>query len=270
MSSSVPRAIRRMPLPALLGCLRAYSRATFVADVTAGVTVGFVALPLAMAFAISSGMSPQAGLYCAVVAGGLISVFGGSRVQIGGPTGAFVVIVAGIVEHYGVDGLFTCTLMAGAMLIALGASGMGSAVRYNSTPDRGRLHQRHRGSDREHADPGFLRHPPRVGAERFHAAHGRPGAARRDVVAGGDGAVGRRDSDHPRDSAYLTARAWVDRGAGGRDHRRDDARPRRRDDRHPVWRHPERPAGVPHAACTDDGAREPHNAGRDRGPARRD
>jgi SulP family sulfate permease len=100
----------------------------------AGVTVGFVALPLAMAFAIASGLTPQAGLYTAIVAGAIISAFGGSRVQIGGPTGAFVVIVAGIAARYGVDGLFICTMMAGAILVALGVTGMGSAVRFIPRP----------------------------------------------------------------------------------------------------------------------------------------
>ena len=97
-------------------------------------TVGLVALPLALAFAISSGLPPQAGIYTAIVAGGLISLLGGSRVQIGGPTGAFVVIVAGIVAKYGAEGLFVCTLMAGAMLVVLGVTGMGSAVRYIPRP----------------------------------------------------------------------------------------------------------------------------------------
>ncbi len=81
----------------------------------AGVIVGLVALPLAMAFAIASGLSPQAGIYCAVATGFLISALGGSRYQIGGPTGAFVVVVAGIVAKYGVDGLFMCTMMAGVL-----------------------------------------------------------------------------------------------------------------------------------------------------------
>jgi sulfate permease, SulP family len=89
---------------------------------------------LALAFAISSGLPPQAGIYTAVVAGGLISLLGGSRLQIGGPTGAFVVIVAGIVARHGVDGLFVCTLMAGVMLVVLGATGMGSAVRFIPRP----------------------------------------------------------------------------------------------------------------------------------------
>ena len=120
--------------PRLLSALHGYDRGRALADLTAGVTVGLVALPLALAFAISSGMPPQAGLYTAIVAGGLISLLGGSRLQIGGPTGAFVVIVAGIVARYGVDGLFICTLMAGVMLVILGATGMGSAVRFIPRP----------------------------------------------------------------------------------------------------------------------------------------
>ncbi|MEO8480853.1 MAG: SulP family inorganic anion transporter [Acidobacteriota bacterium] len=122
------------PLPKLFGALRVYNRRTALADATAGVTVGLVALPLAMAFAISSGLTPQAGIYTAIVAGGLISLFGGSQLQIGGPTGAFVVIVAGIVARHGVDGLFVCTVLAGVMLVGLGVTGMGSAVRFIPRP----------------------------------------------------------------------------------------------------------------------------------------
>jgi SulP family sulfate permease len=118
----------------MLEALRQYDRRTALADLTAGVTVGLVALPLALAFAIASGLSPQAGLYTAVIAGGLISLLGGSRLQIGGPTGAFVVIVAGIVARHGVNGLFICTLMAGVILVVLGATGMGSAVRFIPRP----------------------------------------------------------------------------------------------------------------------------------------
>jgi SulP family sulfate permease len=92
--------------PALVGARRGYTRQTFLADVIAGITVGLVALPLAMAFAISSGVEPKAGLYCAVIAGFLISALGGSRTQIGGPTGAFVVVVSGIVAQHGIDGLY--------------------------------------------------------------------------------------------------------------------------------------------------------------------
>jgi SulP family sulfate permease len=121
-------------VPKALGALRHYDRHTALADLTAGVTVGLVALPLAMAFSISSGLSPQAGIYTAIVAGSLISVFGGSRTQIGGPTGAFVAIVGGIVATHGVDGLFMCTLMAGVLLITLGVTGMGTAVRFIPRP----------------------------------------------------------------------------------------------------------------------------------------
>ena len=124
----------QMPVPRLVACLRDYSWPTAAADAIAGVTVGFVALPLAMAFAIASGLTPQSGLYCAIVAGALISLLGGSRVQIGGPTGAFVVIVAGIVARYGVDGLFMCTMLAGVILVALGVTGMGSAIRFIPRP----------------------------------------------------------------------------------------------------------------------------------------
>jgi SulP family sulfate permease len=114
--------------------LRQYNAAAFISDLIAGVTVGLVALPLAMAFAISSGVSPQSGLYCAVITGFLISALGGSRCQIGGPTGAFVVVVSGIVATYGIDGLFMCTMMAGVILIVLGATGMGAAVSYIPRP----------------------------------------------------------------------------------------------------------------------------------------
>jgi SulP family sulfate permease len=114
--------------------LRGYTRRLLVSDVIAGVTVGLVALPLAMAFAISSGMTPQAGIYCAVVTGFLISAFGGSTVQIGGPTGAFVVVVSGIIATHGVDGLFMCTMMAGVILVVMGLTGTGTAVRFIPRP----------------------------------------------------------------------------------------------------------------------------------------
>jgi sulfate permease, SulP family len=121
-------------IPASISALRSYSVSTFVHDLTAGIVVGLVALPLAMAFAIASGLTPQAGIYCAVVTGFLISALGGSRCQIGGPTGAFVVVVAGIVAEHGVSGLYMCTMMAGVMLFILGATGMGSAVKYLPRP----------------------------------------------------------------------------------------------------------------------------------------
>src|SRR5271168_2209986 len=98
-------------LPRSIQALRNYSGRTFLSDLIAGVTVGLVALPLALAFAIASGVTPQSGIYCAIVAGFLISALGGSTTQIGGPTGAFVVVVAGIVAVHGVDGLFMCTVM---------------------------------------------------------------------------------------------------------------------------------------------------------------
>ncbi|HET6142358.1 MAG TPA: sulfate permease [Candidatus Acidoferrales bacterium] len=115
-------------------CLRDYSWQKFSSDLLSGVTVGLVALPLAMAFAIASGVAPQAGLYCAIVAGFLISALGGSTTQIGGPTGAFVVVVYGIVARYGLDGLFMCTMMAGVLLVFLGITGLGTAVKYIPRP----------------------------------------------------------------------------------------------------------------------------------------
>jgi SulP family sulfate permease len=125
-----------MPIlvPKLLTTLKTYDRAQFAADVTAGVVVGIVALPLAIAFAIASGVTPDRGLYTAVIAGFLISALGGSRVQIGGPTGAFVVIVYGIVQRHGVDGLLLATLMAGVILIVLGLARLGTAIKFIPFP----------------------------------------------------------------------------------------------------------------------------------------
>ena len=120
--------------PASLLALRGYSLSTFLHDLSAGVTVGLVALPLAMAFAIASGLTPQAGIYCAIVTGFLISLLGGSRYQIGGPTGAFVVVVAGIVVEFGVSGLYMVTMMAGVLLVILGVTGAGAAVKYLPRP----------------------------------------------------------------------------------------------------------------------------------------
>src|SRR6266568_3119713 len=121
-------------LPKSVLCLRDYNLNKFARDLIAGITVGLVALPLAMAFAIASGLTPQAGIYCAMVTGFLISVFGGSKTQIGGPTGAFVVVVSGIVAVHGIDGLFMCTMMAGVLLVVLGATGMGTAVKFIPRP----------------------------------------------------------------------------------------------------------------------------------------
>jgi SulP family sulfate permease len=121
-------------LPRSIECLHGYTLRRFSQDVVAGLTVGLVALPLAMAFAIASGVSPQAGLYTAVVAGFLISALGGSRTQIGGPTGAFVVIVAGIVAKFGVSGLALVGIMAGVLLLVMGFTGLGATVKYIPRP----------------------------------------------------------------------------------------------------------------------------------------
>jgi len=121
-------------VPSSILCLRAYSARQFPRDLIAGLTVGLVALPLAMAFAIASGVPPQAGLYTAVVAGFLISALGGSRTQIGGPTGAFVVIVAGIVVKFGLPGLALVGMMAGILLLIMGLTGLGAAVKYIPRP----------------------------------------------------------------------------------------------------------------------------------------
>jgi len=121
-------------LPKSFLVLRHYDRHKFLADVIAGITVGLVALPLAMAFAIASGVPPQSGLYCAIITGFIISALGGSKTQIGGPTGAFVVVVAGIIAKYGIDGLYICTMMAGVLLVLLGVTGLGAAVKYFPRP----------------------------------------------------------------------------------------------------------------------------------------
>src|ERR1700676_2085353 len=121
-------------LPKSVLSLKNYDRHKFVSDLVAGITVGLVALPLAMAFAIASGVAPQAGIYTAIVAGFLISALGGSSTQIGGPTGAFVVVVYGIIARYGLDGLFMCTVMAGVLLVILGITGLGTAVKFIPRP----------------------------------------------------------------------------------------------------------------------------------------
>ena len=126
--------VSRQWLPRSLECLNGYTARHFTHDLVAGVTVGLVALPLAMAFAIASGVSPQAGLYTAVVAGFLISALGGSRTQIGGPTGAFVVIVAGIVLKFGIPGLALVGMMAGVLLVVMGLTGLGTAVKFIPRP----------------------------------------------------------------------------------------------------------------------------------------
>jgi len=123
-----------MLVPKLFTTLRGYDRAQLMSDVIAGVIVGVVALPLAIAFAIASGVTPDRGLWTAIVAGFIISAFGGSRVQIGGPTGAFVVIVYAIVQKYGIDGLTVATLMAGVILVVMGLAKFGSAIKFIPHP----------------------------------------------------------------------------------------------------------------------------------------
>src|SRR5438046_336171 len=130
MGASSPTDKKTFFRPRLLECLRCYTTAQFFADLVAGLTVGIVALPLAMAFAIASGVKPEAGIFTAVIAGFIISALGGSRVQIGGPTGAFVVIVYGIIAKYGVTNLAICTVMAGGMLLVMGFTRMGTMVKF--------------------------------------------------------------------------------------------------------------------------------------------
>lgn len=123
-----------MFVPKLFSTLKDYSRAQFGKDLVSGIIVGIVALPLAIAFGIASGVSPEKGLVTAIIAGFIISAFGGSRVQIGGPTGAFIVIVYGIVQQYGVDGLIIATFIAGLMLIIMGLARLGSVIKFIPHP----------------------------------------------------------------------------------------------------------------------------------------
>jgi SulP family sulfate permease len=120
--------------PKLFDTLKSYNRQQFTKDVMAGLIVGLVALPLAIAFAIASGVSPEKGLYTAIIAGFIISALGGSRVQIGGPTGAFIVIVYGIVQSHGINGLIIATFMAGIILIIMGFARLGSVIKYIPHP----------------------------------------------------------------------------------------------------------------------------------------
>jgi sulfate permease, SulP family len=121
-------------LPKLVTSLETYDRGQFAKDLTAGIIVGIVALPLAIAFAIASGVTPDRGLWTAIVAGFLISALGGSRVQIGGPTGAFVVVIYAVVQKYGIDGLIVSTFMAGILLVAFGVARFGAAIKFIPHP----------------------------------------------------------------------------------------------------------------------------------------
>ncbi|HEX5024691.1 MAG TPA: SulP family inorganic anion transporter, partial [Agriterribacter sp.] len=120
--------------PKLFDTLKHYNRQQFTKDAMAGLIVGFVALPLAIAFAIASGVSPEKGLFTAVVAGFIISALGGSKVQIGGPTGAFIVIVYGIVQQFGINGLIIATFIAGVMLIIMGIFRLGTVIKFIPYP----------------------------------------------------------------------------------------------------------------------------------------
>src|SRR5581483_9273727 len=123
-----------MFVPKLFTTLRHYDRKAFIADATAGVIVGVVALPLAIAFAIASGVSPEKGIITAIIAGFIISALGGSRVQIGGPTGAFVVVIYGVVQKFGIDGLMITTMLAGVVLVLMGIAKFGAVIKFIPAP----------------------------------------------------------------------------------------------------------------------------------------
>ena len=120
--------------PELFNTLKNYNKQKLTADLMAGIIVGIVALPLAIAFGIASGVSPEKGILTAIIAGFAISAFGGSRVQIGGPTGAFIIIIYGIIQQYGLTGLAIATVMAGLFLILLGVLRLGTIIRYIPYP----------------------------------------------------------------------------------------------------------------------------------------
>jgi len=120
--------------PRIVDALFGYNKARFSTDVTAGITVGVIALPLAIAFAIASGAKPEAGIFTAIIAGFIISALGGSRVQIGGPTGAFIIIVYNIIMQYGYTNLLICTIMAGVILVGMGLARMGNLIKYFPRP----------------------------------------------------------------------------------------------------------------------------------------
>ena len=120
--------------PKLFSTLKNYTKTDFTTDLMAGIIVGIVALPLAIAFGIASGVSPEKGIITAIVAGFIISFLGGSKVQIGGPTGAFIVIIYGIIQEYGIEGLMVATMMAGVLLILLGIFKLGTIIKFIPYP----------------------------------------------------------------------------------------------------------------------------------------
>lgn len=134
MSHRSQKSLWQQWQPKLVECLHDYGSRDLLADVIAGITVGLVALPLAMAFGIASGVTPQAGIYTAIIGGFLVAALGGSRIQVSGPTGAFVVIIAGIIAKHGISGLYMVTMLAGVLLLFLGFTGLGTAVRYIPRP----------------------------------------------------------------------------------------------------------------------------------------
>lgn len=120
--------------PQLFDTLKSYNKKNFMSDLMAGIIVGIVALPLAIAFGIASGVTPEKGIITAIVAGFLVSLLGGSKVQIGGPTGAFIVIIYGIIQKYGIEGLTIATIMAGVFLILFGLLKLGTIIKYIPYP----------------------------------------------------------------------------------------------------------------------------------------
>ena len=211
-------------------------------DLVAGVTVGLVALPLAMAFAISSGLQPQAGIYCAIVTGFLISALGGSRYQIGGPTGAFVVVVSAIVAEHGIEGLFMCTMMAGLLLVAAGCRRAWHSGAVHSAARHNRLHERHRPAHRQHPDKGLLRHRCRARSRRLPRPAPRAGRPGRLLLSGSHGArIGIAADDDWR-RPVRGARAADAGRAARRDRGRSAGGPPGRHDREPVRRDPGRAA----------------------------
>jgi len=120
--------------PKLLAALRTYSKERFAGDLMAGIIVGIVALPLAIAFGIASGVSPEKGLITAIIGGFIVSMLGGSSVQIGGPTGAFIVIVYGIIQNFGIEGLTIATLLAGVLLLLMGLMRLGTVIKFIPYP----------------------------------------------------------------------------------------------------------------------------------------
>ena len=201
-----------------------------------------------MAFAIASGLTPQAGIYCAVVTGFLISALGGSKTQIGGPTGAFVVVVAGIVAVHGVDGLFMCTVMAGVLLIILGVTGMGTAVKFIPRPVVTGFTNGIARSDCEYAAQRFLRIEDRQNSGRVLAADGNDRSQLSYAVLHRDYSRRWHRGDHAGLQSDVESHPWTNRchargyGGGGR------VQASGRNDRDALWRNSERAASlaIPH------------------------